>query len=98
MLGINGASAVCITVVAWAATFTLPYLYDPVGGAGTSILFSSLILKGEFIGLERMLIGLKIGYIYGAGCLISALFIWLYIGETRGERLKVGFRIINNIG
>jgi MFS transporter, SP family, sugar:H+ symporter len=23
-----------LLVVAWAVTFTLPYLYDPVGGAG----------------------------------------------------------------
>lgn len=24
-------------VVAWAVTFTLPYLYDPVGGAGLGL-------------------------------------------------------------
>ena len=32
--------------------------------------------------------GLKIGYIYSGGCLLSALFIWLYIGETRGRTLE----------
>lgn len=32
--------------------------------------------------------GLKIGYIYSAGCVLSALFIWLYIGETRGRTLE----------
>lgn len=53
--------------MAWAVTFTLPYLYDPVGGAG---------------------LGLKIGYIYSGGCILSALFIWLYIGETRGRTLE----------
>jgi len=54
-------------VVAWVVTFTLPYLYNPIGGAG---------------------LGLKIGYIYSGGCLLSALFIWLYIGETRGRTLE----------
>jgi len=62
-----GIGTAAFWIVAWAVTFTLPYLYDPVGGAG---------------------LGLKIGYIYSAGCLISALFIWLYIGETRGRTLE----------
>lgn len=63
----NRSDASCCTVVAWAVTFTLPYLYNPVGGAG---------------------LGLKIGYIYSGGCILSALFIWLYIGETRGRTLE----------
>jgi sugar porter (SP) family MFS transporter len=66
---IMGIGTAAFWIVAWAVTFTLPYLYDPVGGAG---------------------LGLKIGYIYSAGCLISALFIWLYIGETRGRTLEGG--------
>jgi SP family sugar:H+ symporter-like MFS transporter len=51
-----GISTAAFWIVAWAVTFTLPYLYDAQGGAG---------------------LGLKIGYIYSAGCLLAALFVWL---------------------
>lgn len=64
---IMGIGTAAFWIVAWAVTFTLPYLYNPVGGAG---------------------LGLKIGYIYSGGCILSALFIWFYIGETRGRTLE----------
>ncbi|KZP04250.1 general substrate transporter [Athelia psychrophila] len=64
---IMGIGTAAFWIVAWAVTFTLPYLYNPVGGAG---------------------LGLKIGYIYSGGCILSALFVWLYIGETRGRTLE----------
>jgi sugar porter (SP) family MFS transporter len=64
---IMGIGTAAFWIVAWAVTFTLPYLYNPVDGVG---------------------LGLKIGYIYSGGCLLSALFIWFYIGETRGRTLE----------
>ncbi|KAF7980338.1 hypothetical protein HWV62_38765 [Athelia sp. TMB] len=64
---IMGIGTAAFWIVAWAVTFTLPYLYNAVGGAG---------------------LGLKIGYIYSGGCILSALFVWLYIGETRGRTLE----------
>lgn len=35
---------------------------------------------------------LKIGYIYGGTCALTGLFVWYYIGETRGKSLET----INN--
>jgi len=64
---IMGIGTAAFWVVGWAVTFTLPYLYNPIGGAG---------------------LGLKIGYIYSGGCILSALFIYFYIGETRGRTLE----------
>ncbi|KZP26508.1 general substrate transporter [Athelia psychrophila] len=64
---IMGIGTAAFWIVAWAVTFTLPYLYNAEGGAG---------------------LGLKIGYIYSGGCILSALFVWLYIGETRGRTLE----------
>jgi SP family sugar:H+ symporter-like MFS transporter len=64
---IMGIGTAAFWIVAWAVTFTLPYLYNANGGAG---------------------LGLKIGYIYSGGCILSALFVWLYIGETRGRTLE----------
>lgn len=64
---IMGVGTASFWIIAWAVTFTLPYLYSDQGGASW---------------------GLKIGYFYAGGCLLSLLFVMFYIGETRGRTLE----------
>lgn len=56
----------CFWIVAWAVTFTLPYLYNP----------------------ENANLGPQIGWIYGVGTIIAALFVYFYIPETLGRSLE----------